>query len=116
MGLDYQPGFTLSANENDITDIIQRNLISLTLTDHSGKESDRLTITLSLPDSIPTPKKGAVLNIALGFVGELVNKGQFVVDEVTTSGPPRVVQIVANAAPMDNKKQPAALQTQKTRS
>lgn len=116
MGLDYRPDFSLSADGNDVTAVIQRNLISLTLTDNAGSESDRLAITVSLPDSVATPKKGAVLRLGLGFNGELIDKGQYVVDEVTSSGPPRRVQIVANAAPMDNRKQPGSLQTQKTRS
>ena len=116
MGLDYRPDFSLSADSKDITSVIQRNLISLTLTDNAGSESDRLAITVSLPDSVATPKKGAVLRLGLGFNGELIDKGQYVVDEVTSSGPPRRVQIVANAAPMDNRKQPGSLQTQKTRS
>ena len=116
MGLDYRPDFSLSADGKDITAVIQRNLISLTLTDNAGSESDRLAITVSLPDSVATPKKGAVLRLGLGFNGELIDKGQYVVDEVTSSGPPRRVQIVANAAPMDNRKQSGSLQTQKTRS
>ncbi|UTV26372.1 contractile injection system protein, VgrG/Pvc8 family [Photobacterium atrarenae] len=116
MGLDHRPDFSLSADGNDITAVIQRNLISLTLTDNAGSESDRLAIAVILPDTVATPKKGAVLRLGLGFNGELTDKGQFVVDEVTSSGPPRVVQIVANAAPMDNRKQPGSLQTQKTRS
>lgn len=116
MGLDFRPDFSLSADGNDITAVIQRNLISLTLTDNAGNESDRLALDLSWPSSAPTPAKGAVLRLGLGFNGELVDKGRFVLDEVTTSGPPRRVQIVANAAPMDNRKQPGSLQTQKTRS
>ncbi|MGI2871555.1 contractile injection system protein, VgrG/Pvc8 family [Vibrio fluvialis] len=117
MGLEFKPDFSLSADGNDITALIARNLISLTLTDNAGKdESDRLALNLSWPSSSPTPKKGAVLRLGLGFNGEMWDKGQFVVDEVTTSGPPRLVQIVANAAPMDNRKQPGSLQTQKTRS
>ncbi|HGY0940921.1 TPA: contractile injection system protein, VgrG/Pvc8 family [Vibrio cholerae] len=116
MGLDYRPDFSLSADGEDITAVIRKNLISLTLTDNAGSESDRLAVTVSLPDSVATPKKGAVLRLGLGFNGELLDKGNYVVDEVTSSGPPRRVQIVANAAPMDNRKQPGSLQTQKTRS
>ncbi|WP_064603946.1 contractile injection system protein, VgrG/Pvc8 family [Photobacterium sp. J15] len=116
VGLSYRPDFSLSADGNDITPIFQRNLISLTLTDNAGNESDRLALSVAFPASIPTPKKGAVLRLGLGFNGNLIDKGQFVVDEVTSSGPPRVIQIVANAAPMDNRKQPGSLQTQKTRS
>jgi len=115
MGLIYQPAFSLSADGRDITAQIQRNLISLTLTDKSGNESDRLAISIAAPD-MPLPSKGAVLRLSLGFGDALVSKGAFVVDEVTVSGPPRQIQIVAKAAPMDGAKQTAQLQTQKTRS
>ncbi|EJL6597975.1 contractile injection system protein, VgrG/Pvc8 family [Vibrio cholerae] len=117
MGLEYRPDFSIVANGNDITKRIAQGLIMLTLTDNSdNSESDRLAISFTLPYDTPTPKKGAVLRVGLGFNGELVSKGQFVVDEVSSSGPPKVVQIVANAAPMNNRKQPGSLQTQKTRS
>lgn len=116
MVLMYRPDFSLVADGVDITNVIKRNLISLTLTDNSGKTSDRLAINLSWPSDLSTPSKGAVLKLGLGFNGTLVDKGQYVVDEVTSSGPPRRIQIVANAAPMNTKKQQGALQTQKTRS
>ncbi|MDN3611359.1 contractile injection system protein, VgrG/Pvc8 family [Vibrio ostreicida] len=116
MGLDYQPGFSLSIEGEDITPMIQQYLTSLTLTDNAGSESDRLNLTLTLPATIATPKRGTILHLGLGFNGELYNKGAYVVDEVSSSGPPKQVQIVANAAPMDNRKQPGSLQTQKTRS
>ncbi len=112
----YKPDFKLLADGNDISEIIAKNLISLTLTDKVGTESDRLSIGLSWPSNHKTPSKGAVLKLSIGFNGQLVDKGQFVVDEITISGPPRRLQIVANAAPMDNTKQLGTLQTHKTRS
>lgn len=111
----YKPSFQLIADGDDITTKVQKDLISLTLTDKAGSESDRLAVSIAAPD-MPVPSKGAVLRLSLGFDSELVSKGVFVVDEVTVSGPPRVIQIVAKAAPMDSSKQTAQLQTQKVRS
>lgn len=116
MGLAYQPDFQLIANGNDITQSIKDNLLSLAYTDNSGKESDRLTFAIAASNGMKTPPKGAVIKLALGFNGELVDKGQFVVDEISPSGPPRKLQFTAHAAPMNNSKQSGVLQTQKTRS
>ncbi len=116
MGLAYKPDFKLTADGKDISEIIAKNLISLTLTDKVGTESDRLSIALSWPSNHKTPSKGALLKLSIGFERQLVDKGQFVVDEINISGPPRRLQIVANAAPMDNTKQLGNLQTHKTRS
>ncbi|CAG9297570.1 contractile injection system protein, VgrG/Pvc8 family [Celerinatantimonas diazotrophica] len=116
MGLNYQPQFSLHADGKDITQAIWDNLLSISLRDNAGKKSDQLTIDIVLPVSAVTPPKGAVLNFSLGFNGSLVDKGRFIVDELTLSGPPRRLQIVANAAPMDNTKQSGLLQSHKTRS
>lgn len=115
MGLNYQPQFSLHADGQDITQAIWDNLLSISLRDNAGKKSDQLTIDIVLPASAATPPKGAVLNFSLGFNGSLIDKGRFIVDELTLSGPPRRLQIVANAAPMDNTKQNGLLQSHKTR-
>lgn len=115
MGLASTPDFGLSADGKDITAIVNAYASSITLTDNSGEKADRLTIALSLPAEIKTPSKGAVLKLSLGITS-LINKGKFVVDEVMVTGPPRMVQIVAQSAPMDNSKSASILQSQKTRS
>lgn len=116
MGLGYKPDFQLIANGTDITESIRQNLISLSYTDNSGKQSDRLSFAIMAPSTMKTPPKGAVIKLGLGFNGELVDKGQFVVDEISPSGPPRKIQFTANAAPMNNAKQSGVIQSQKTRS
>lgn len=114
MGLGYKPDFYLTANDNDITAIIKKSLVNLTLTDNSGEEIDRLSITLFLPADVRTPSKGAELSLGLGFSDSgIIHKGKFIVDEVSVSGPPRLVSIVANAAPLTKK---SAMQTQRTKS
>ncbi|MEI8631404.1 contractile injection system protein, VgrG/Pvc8 family [Vibrio sp. PP-XX7] len=116
MGLAFRPDFSLSANGKDISETIRQGLLSLVLTDVSGDASDTLSIRLALPASVQTPKGGAVLTLGLGVQGDLKAKGQFVVNQVGSSGPPRMIDICADAAPMDNRKQQGHLQTQKTRS
>lgn len=113
--MSYLPSFSLIANDKDVTEVFKQRLISLSLTDCAGTESDRLSITIELPNTVAAPIKGAVLKLKLGFGDELVEKGQFVVDEVVISGPPRQCVITANAAPMNNEKQLANLQTHKSR-
>lgn len=115
MGLNYDPGFSLTESGTDVTSKLAPYLSTLTLTDNAGTESDRLVLTL-VSDTLPTPLEGAVLRLGLGFGSSMVDKGQFIVDEVSVSGPPRVISITASASPMDSRKQGGLLQSQKTRS
>lgn len=115
MGLAYQPRFSLTESGTDITSKLAPHLSSLSLTDNAGTESDRLTIELS-SDKITTPLAGAVFRLGLGFGSDLVDKGQYIVDEVGVAGPPRVISITASASPMDSRKQSGILQSQKTKS
>ncbi len=114
MELSYQPDFYLRANDKDITDVIKKSLVSLNLSDFSGEEIDQLSIVMSLPEGFKTPGKGAILQIGLGFAGAIIDKGKFIVDEIAINGPPRLIQIVAHAAPFISKT--SSIQTQKTRS
>lgn len=116
MGLIYRPEFSLTADDKDITQAVSNNLISISLRDESGKSADRLAIAMTLPASSKTPPRGAVLKFALGFNGNLVHKGLFIVDELNLSGPPRQLQIVANSVPMNKTKIGSAMQSHRTRS
>lgn len=117
MGLDkaWVPRFSLTESGTDITSRMAPYLSSLTYTDNAGDTADQLQIVLA-SDRLPTPQAGAVLRLGLGFGDQLVDKGQFVVDEVTVAGPPRQITIIASASPMDDRKQTGTLQSQKTRS
>lgn len=118
MGLEYKPDFYLTADDKNITDSIKKSLISLSLTDNSEEDIDTLSISLLLPANMKTPTKGAQLKLRLGFDGKLVDKGTFIVDEVSTSGPPRITSISASAAPLaqEKKGKKTAMQTQQTKS
>ncbi len=101
------PRFSLSADGKPITDRVNPILVSLSVTDETGTQADRLSIELD--DSTGTlelPKKGAVLALQLGMeigVGlglRMIDCGEFTVDTVSGSGPPDILRIEARAAPM----------------
>ncbi|UYM14245.1 contractile injection system protein, VgrG/Pvc8 family [Endozoicomonas euniceicola] len=120
MGLStgIQPVYRITANEQDITDAVSENLISLNLTDEAGIQSDSLTIQLH--DAAPgysLPGTGAKLEVWLGYDSHVQNMGLFIVNELELSGPPSTMTIKAQAAPLS----PASdtfgqIQTQKNRS
>ncbi|MCG2663345.1 MULTISPECIES: contractile injection system protein, VgrG/Pvc8 family [Brevundimonas] len=86
----------------DITGAIQDRLISITITDNSGEQSDEVEIELDDRNyAVAEPRKGAELTIALGYAGEpLQPLGRFVVDEVWPEGPPDILKIKGKAADM----------------
>jgi len=114
---EYRPEFRVCAEGKDITEALQQNLVELILTDHGGEtaKADELQITL-LSETLKLPSKGARLNIGLGFNGNILDKGVFVVNKVSSNGPPRKIVINATAAPMNAQKQKGNVQSQKTRS
>lgn len=114
---EFCPAYRVTAEGRDITRVLARYLVDITLTDYGGAtaRSDELKITL-LSEILPLPTKGARLRVALGFNGNLVDKGWFVVCGVSSSGPPRRIEIYATAAPMNAEKQSGDVLNQKTRS
>lgn len=122
MGLAYgiTPGCRVLADGVDITNVIARQFISLSLTDEVGMESDLLEITLSNNDPlnpVRVPPTGAELELAIGYDGIFQPMGLFVCDEVELAGWPGEMVIRARAAVYDKSKGGKSdLQTQKTRS
>ncbi len=118
MGL--KPAFEITANDKDITEAIQKRLISLRVTDQSGWESDALEIVLDDGNSgmsLALPTTGAELDLKLGYDGALHRFGLYIVDAIELSGPPNQIRIQAKAAPQDaTPKGKTSLRTQKTRS
>ncbi len=94
------PDFLIKADNQDVTAIIRDRLIELRVTDVSGLTSD--TVMIRLDDRAPVielPRKGAKLEISLGYQGAgLDHKGLFVVDEIGLEGPPDTLVIRARAA------------------
>ena len=106
------PIFSLTAAGADITGLIARRLIDLTLTDEAGIKSDSLDLTLDDRDArIALPSPGAAISVSLGYKETgLVFMGTYIADEVTLSGPPRTIAIRAQAADMGGR-----LKSMKTR-
>lgn len=119
-----KPVFRITANRQDITDTIQARLVSLSITDESGFQSDRLDLVLADHDDdapIQMPPTGAELDVWLGYDDQAARVGLFIVDALELSGPPDRLTIRAKAAPQDASGSGAGstrplLQTHKTRS
>ncbi|MCX4027950.1 hypothetical protein H0A36_19605 [Endozoicomonas sp. SM1973] len=89
MLIDYQ---VLIAN---LAVDIKQHLISLELTDEAGIKSDRVTLKLSDPEgNLPIPAKGTKLSVAI----QNIHMGDFIIDEVSLSGPPNQMTIQAKGA------------------
>ncbi|NYZ70271.1 hypothetical protein H0A36_30125, partial [Endozoicomonas sp. SM1973] len=72
-----------------------RHLISLELTDEAGIKSDSVTLKLSDPEgNLPIPAKGTKLSVAI----QNIHMGDFIIDEVSLSGPPNQMTIQAKGA------------------
>lgn len=108
-----KPDFKVIADNQDITDLLRDRLLSLRTTDKPGLESDDCEIVIDDRDgAVAFPKKGATLEISLGYEGEpLVFIGRYKVDEIEISGPPQSMMIRAKPADMV-----ASLKEQKRRS
>ncbi|PHM61518.1 phage late control D family protein [Xenorhabdus ishibashii] len=95
-----EPAFRLEINNKDISGEIQSRLMSLTLTDNRGLESDQLDIELDDADGmLRMPRRGNILTLELGWHGHsLTPKGKFVVDEIEHVGAPDRLTIRARSA------------------
>ena len=95
-----KPIFKLKANGRNITHLLNKHLISLTLTDEAGSNSDKLSISLDdRENTINLPKTGAILAVAFGYAETgLIQKGSFYVDEIKLSWSPRKIEITARSA------------------
>ena len=96
-GINIRPTYKLTANDIDITDLIRQNLVSLSVSDSGGIESDTLDITLSDRGGLAWPSKGAELSFWLGYGDDPAFKGMFYVDELDHSGSPDSITIHAKA-------------------
>lgn len=110
---DWQILLMSAKGEVDITARISDRLISMTITDKAGVESDDLTLDLDDDDGLlDLPPTGALLSVSIGWKGEpLVSKGLFTVDEIEFSGPPDRVTLRGRGANVS-----ATLGTKKERS
>lgn len=91
-----KPDFKVIADNQDITDLLRDRLLSIRTTDKPGLEADDCEIVIDDRDgAVAFPKKGATLEISLGYEGdeELTFIGRYKVDEIEISGPPQSMMI-----------------------
>jgi phage protein D len=95
-----QPAFKITLDERDVTGKIAPRLVSLTLAECRGEDSDQLDIVLSDADGkLALPRLGARINVQIGWADTgLVDKGIFTVDEIECSGTPDVMILRARTA------------------
>ncbi len=108
------PKYTILANNQDITELINGRLLSLTVTDEIGAISDTLSIELDDRDSVfEIPPRGAELIVSLGYK-DLYPMGRFIMDEVEVKCPPQTLILTARAtnASLDHIGAFKALRTQ----
>lgn len=98
------PDYFISIEGKQISPELDARLISLTLVDKRGFQSDQLDITLANHDGrLALPTRGAKLSLAIGWKEiALIDRGIFIVDEVEHSGAPDQLTIRARAADMRN--------------
>ncbi len=94
-----RPDYKVIADDVDVTAAIRPNLVSLTVVDEAGLQTDTCEIVLNdTGGTIELPKRGVALQVSLGYAGALVPKGTFIVDEVEPASPPQTLTIRAKAA------------------
>jgi phage protein D len=102
MGLiDFKPFFRVEVDGKDISNVLAPRLVSLSLTDAAGVQSDQVRITLSdttLFGRLAEPKAGAEIRVWLGYAFQLKYMGLFVADSVTVGGPPDQMTITGTAS------------------
>jgi hypothetical protein len=82
----------------DITNKVQDRLLSLSVTDKSGIESDGYQLTLDNRDGkISIPNTGVKISISAG-IEQLYYLGSFTVDSVSESGPVRTLTLSGSSA------------------
>lgn len=101
-GQQPTPEYKVTVDGNDISPLINRRLISLTITDNAGFEADTLDLALVDHDGLlDLPRRGAVIRVLLGWQGDKIyDKGSYTVDEIEHSGAPDTLTIRAKSADM----------------
>lgn len=92
--------FQVWADGADFTAAAARGLISLTVTDAAGSESDTVSIEVADPEgNIDPPRKGALIKVSMGWEdGARVSMGLFTADTSKVSGWPGKVSVTGRAA------------------
>ena len=92
-------GFKLEIGGRDVSAMVQDRLISLTLTDNDGWESDSLTLDFDNRDNrIPLPTYQQDVKLWLPLKNQLVYMGLFKVSDSTLTLRPRQLNVTCTAA------------------
>lgn len=94
-----RPEYRITADGADVTDRFQGRVSSIEVRDAAGVQSDTATIIIDNEDGlVAPPRKGAELEIFLGFEGEgLTSIGRYAVTSRSAEGPVRLITINASA-------------------
>lgn len=99
-----QPRFVVIYEGTDITADISDYLNAVTYTDEAEGGSDEVTLTVDDTEGLWAgawfPTKGDSLSLKIGYDNNLIECGDFQVDEIEGSGPPDTVEIKALATPI----------------
>jgi uncharacterized protein len=94
------PTFRLLVSGEAITEDVTRRLVQMEWTDGVEEKSDVFTITLHDTDNrLAVPKKGAKVELSVGYNGQLQKVGSYTVDEAEIEGPPDRMTVRGSAAP-----------------
>lgn len=94
-----KPDWAIRANGKDVTQAFWPHLISIRVRDESKDEADTLTLTLANANlDLAPPTQGDELEVLMGYQNALLAVGKFVVDKVTTQGPPDQLVIACKSA------------------
>lgn len=97
----HAPAFVLAIGGRDLGQQLASRLIRLRLEETRGEDADQLDIELSDHDGrLAIPPKGETLMLQMGWQGQLIDKGSFIVDETEHTGTPDVLKIRARSADM----------------
>lgn len=93
-----RPAWRVTVQGKDQTLELSKRLVSLSITDESGKKADRLDLEVDNSDGFKAPPPGSEIKVWLGYDPKPVYMGSFTVDEWEKSGPRRSISLSAKAA------------------
>jgi len=94
-----RPYFRVSADGEDFTSLIEKNLIELRLEDRSGDYSDALELELADDGRFSFPREGAEVDVELGYEDARPRRGvRYAIDQIAHEGPPGVLKLSATSA------------------
>lgn len=108
-----RPIIQISVNGQDVSGRLFGRILKGQIVEHEGGKADELSLTLSNFDGLlEKPRKGATVDVALGFEGAgVVKVGSFIIQRTTKRGPPATFEVGGESADLHK-----TLKQQKTRS